>query len=93
MKSILTAAAAAVVLTAGTAMAWEGRTVACFDKHWVGPTYKTHTVLVKPAKERYEHANGRIELVRYAAVYREYKHKVKDGMWVMKQVSCGCPKC
>ena len=94
MKSILTAAAAAVVLSTGTAMAWEGRTVACFDKHWVGPTYKTHNVLVKPAKEKYEHAaDGRIELVRYAAVYRQHKSKVTDGMWVMKQVSCGCPKC
>ncbi len=93
MKSILTAAAAAVLLTAGSAMAWEGRTVACFDKHWVGPTYKTKDVLVKPAKEQYEHVNGRIELVRYAAVYRQYKYKVTDGMWVMKEVSCGCPAC
>ena len=92
MKSILTAAAA-VALTATAASAWEGRTVACFDKHWVGPSYKTHHVLVKPAKEQYEHANGRIELVRYAAVYRQYKTLVKEGMWVMKEVSCGCPKC
>ena len=69
MKSILTAAAAAIVLTTGSAMAWEGRTVACFDKHWVGPTYKSHHVLVKPAKEKYEHVNHRIELVRYAAVW------------------------
>ena len=93
MKTILTAAAAAVVLTAGSAMAWEGRTVACFDKHWVGPTYETHSVLVKPAKERYEHANGRIELVHYAPVYREYKSLASKGYWVMKEVSCGCPKC
>ena len=93
MKSILTAAAA-VALTATAASAWEGRTVACFDKHWVGPTYETKQVLVKPAKEKYEHtAHGRIELVRYAAVYREYKTLVKEGMWVMKEVSCGCPKC
>lgn len=63
MKSILTAAAA-IALTATAASAWEGRTVACFDKHWVGPTYETKNVLVKPAKEQYEHANGRIELVR-----------------------------
>ena len=93
MKFILTAAAAAIVLTTGSAMAWEGRTVACFDKVWVGPTYKAHHVLVMPAKEKYEHLNGRIELVRYAAVYREHKSKVTDGMWVMKEVSCGCPKC
>ncbi len=93
MKSILTAAAAAFVLTAGSAMAWEGRTVACFDKHWVGPTYTAKNVLVKPAKEKYEHKNGRIELVRYAAVYRQHKTLATEGMWVMKEVSCGCPKC
>ncbi|MDJ0825977.1 MAG: hypothetical protein QNJ16_10795 [Rhodobacter sp.] len=93
MKSILTAAAAAVVLTAGSAMAWEGRTVACFDKHWVPPTYKTHKVLVKHAKERYEHKHGRIELVHYAPVYREHKSLASKGYWVMKEVSCGCPKC
>ena len=92
MKSILTAAAA-VALTATAASAWEGRTVACFDKHWVGPTYETTQVLVKPAKEKYEHKNGRIELVKYAAVYREYKTLKTEGMWVMKEVSCGCPKC
>ena len=74
MKSILTAAATAVVLTAGSAMAWEGRTVACQGPGFVGK-------------------NGRIELVHYAAVYREYKTKVSNGMWVMKEVSCGCPKC
>ncbi|MEL7114741.1 MAG: hypothetical protein AAGP08_03980 [Pseudomonadota bacterium] len=93
MKTILTAAAA-VALTATAASAWEGRTVACFDKHYVGPTYETKHVLVKPAKEKYEHtADGRIELVRYDAVYREYKTLVSEGKWVMKEVSCGCPKC
>lgn len=59
----------------------------------MGPTYETKNVLVKPAKEQYEHANGRIELVRYAAVYRQHKTLKTEGMWVMKEVSCGCPKC
>jgi len=93
MKSILTAAAVAVVLSAGSALAWEGKTVACFDKQWVGPAYKAHNVLVKPAKEKYEHKNGRVELVRYAAVYREHRSQVSEGKWIMKQVSCGCPAC
>ena len=92
MKSIITAAAA-VAITATAASAWEGRTVACFDKHYVGPTFETSHVLVKPAKEQYEHKNGRIELVRYAAVYREHKTLVSEGKWVMKEVSCGCPAC
>jgi len=93
MKSILFAAASAVVLTAGSAMAWEGKTVACFDKHYVGPTYSAHKVLVKPAKQQYEHKNGRIELVHYAPVYREVRTQESHGHWVMKEVSCGCPKC
>lgn len=92
MKTILTAAAA-VAITATAASAWEGRTVACFDKHYVGPKYVTENVLVKPAKEKYVHKKHGVELVRYDAVYRQYKYKVSDGMWVMKEVSCGCPKC
>ncbi|MCP3971006.1 MAG: hypothetical protein GY717_11960 [Rhodobacteraceae bacterium] len=93
MKSILTAAAAALVLTTGSAMAWEGRTVACFEKEWVGATYTTREVLHMAAMEKFEHVNGRIELVRYPAVYRQYRTKVSDGRWIMKQVLCGCPKC
>jgi len=89
MKSILTASAAAVLLTAGSAMAWEGRTVACFDNVWVGPTYSAKNVLVMPAKEQYEKKNGRVELVRYAAVYRQHKSLKTKGMWVMKEISCG----
>lgn len=93
MKSILTAAVAAVVLSASSALAWEGRTVACFDKVWVPATYAASKVLVKPAKERYEHKHGRIELVHYAPVYREIKTLASKGYWVMKEVSCGCPAC
>ena len=93
MKSIMTAAAAAVILTTGSAMAWEGRTVACFDKVWVGPTYSTKNVLVMAGHEEYQHVNGRVELVRYSPVYRQYKSLKTEGMWVMKEVSCGCPKC
>ncbi len=93
MKKILAVAAAAVALSAGSAMAWEGRTVACYDKHWVPPTYTVDKVLVKHAKERYEHKNGRIELVHYAPVYKESKTLKHKGYWVMKEVSCGCPAC
>jgi TRAP-type C4-dicarboxylate transport system substrate-binding protein len=93
MKYIITAAATALALSAGSAMAWEGRTVACFDKVWVPATYSATKVLVKPAKERYEHKNGRIELVHYSPVYREIKTMASKGHWVMKEVSCGCPAC
>jgi len=93
MKSILFAAAAALAFTTGSAMAWEGKTVACYDKHWVAPTYSAKKVLVKAAKQQYEHKNGRIELVHYAPVYREVKTMESHGYWVMKEVSCGCPAC
>lgn len=89
MKKILIAAVAASAMAA-PAFAWEGKTVACFDKHWMGPKYSTHKVLVKPAKQQYEHKKGRIELVHYAPVYREVRTKVSDGYWVMKEVPCGC---
>ncbi|MAQ82569.1 hypothetical protein [Psychromarinibacter halotolerans] len=93
MKSILTAAVAAVVISSGSAMAWEGKTVGCFDKVWVSATYTTKKELVKPAKEQFEHKNGRIELVHYAPVYREIKMLASPGYWVMREVSCGCPVC
>ncbi len=93
MKTIISAAIAAVALTAGSAMAWEGRTTACFNKHWVPATYSTEKVLVKHAKEQYEHKNGRIELVHYAPVYRQVKTLASNGYWIMKEVSCGCPAC
>ncbi len=87
-KTLISAAAVIVTLSASSAMAWEGETVACFEKEMVGPTYATAEVLVKPAKEQYEHKNGRIELVRYKAVYREVRTKLTEGRWVMKEVMC-----
>ena len=89
MKNILFAAAAASLAFAGSAMAWEARTVACYDKHWVGPTYKYKQVKIKDAKEKYVYkGDHKVELVRYDALYLEKKIKVKDGMWVMKKVAC-----
>ncbi len=89
MKTILFAAAAAMTMAA-PAVAWEGRTVACFDKVWVGPTYATSKKLVMAPHDEYKHTKHGVELVRYDAVYREYKHKVSDGHWVMKEVPCAC---
>ena len=94
MKILSAAAAAAVALSATSAMAWEGQVKKCFDKVYVGPTYTTTKKLVKHAKEQYEHrADGTIALVHYAPVYREYRHLATPGHYVMKEISCGCPVC
>lgn len=87
MRKVLIAAAAASAFAA-PAFAFEGTTVACFDKVWVGPTYSTHKVLVRGAKQEYVHKGGKIELVHYAPVYREVRTKKSDGYWVMQEVPC-----
>lgn len=88
MKTITLAAALALASLAAPAMAWEGKTVACFNKEWVPPTYSSKKTLIKEAKELYEHKNGRIELVRYPAVYRVDYSAKSEGHFVMKKVSC-----
>jgi len=50
-------------------MAWEGNTVACYDKQLVPAKYSAEKVHVKKSKKQYEHLYGRIELVSYPAVY------------------------
>ncbi len=89
MKKALIALAAFTAMSA-PAVAWEGRTVACFDKVYVGPTYVTTKEPIMAPHQEYKHTKHGVELVQYDAVYREYKHKVSDGHWVMKQVPCKC---
>lgn len=88
MKTTLFSAAVAAIAFAAPAMAWEGETVACFDKHLVPAKYSAEKVLVKDEKQKYEHRNGHIELVRYPAVYKEVLTKVSDSHYVMKQIKC-----
>lgn len=88
MKKTLFSAAVAAIAFAAPAMAWEGETVACFDKHLVPAKYSSTKVLVKGEKKQYEHRNGRIELVRYPAVYKEVRTKTSDSHYVMTQVMC-----
>ncbi len=66
----------------------KGRTVACFDKVYVEPEFNLSKKLIQPAKRVYVKRGGLIELVEYAAVYREYKTKVKDGYWVLREIVC-----
>ena len=88
MKTTLFTAAIAAIAFAAPAMAWEGTTVACFDKHLVPAKYSATKVLVKAGKQQYEHANGHIELVAYPAVYREVRTKTADAHYVMREIKC-----
>lgn len=88
MKKTLFTATVAAIAFAAPAMAWEGKTVACYDKHLVPAKYTYAKHLVKGQKSQYEHRNGRIELVTYPAVYRQTATKVADAHYVMVQVPC-----
>lgn len=88
MKKTILTSVAATLMMAAPALAWEGKTVACYDKVWVGPKYKAEKVLVKEAKYKYEHKRGHIEKVYYAPVYVEKKTKISNGYYVMKEIRC-----
>lgn len=88
MKMTLISAAVAAIAFAAPAMAWEGKTVACYDKHLVPAKYSATKVLVKAGKSQYEHKNGHIELVAYPPVYREVRTKTSDAHYVMREIKC-----
>ena len=88
MKKTLISAVVATIAFAAPAMAWEGTTVACFDKHLVPAKYSATKVLVKAGKSQYEHRNGRIELVAYPPVYKEVRTQTAGAHYVMREVMC-----
>lgn len=88
MKKTLFSAAIAAVAFAAPAMAWEGQTVACYGKHLEPAKYTYTKHMIKGEKKQYEHRNGRIELVKYPAVYKQKATKVSDAHYVMVQVPC-----
>lgn len=88
MKKTLISAAVAAVAFAAPAMAWEGKTVACYDKVMVPATYTYTKHLVKGGKKQYEHRHGRIELISYPPVYRQVATLKTGAHYVMREVSC-----
>ncbi len=88
MKKTLFTLVIAAIGFAAPAMAWEGNTVACYDKHLVPAKYTYTKHMVKDSKKQYEHRNGRIELVKYPAVYRQVATLKKEAHYVMVQVKC-----
>ena len=87
MKTILLAAAA-VATMAGSAMAWEGKAVACFDKVWVEPKYGYTYELEYPAKMKWEHRNGQMVEMHYAPIYMEKKTLLKEGHYILRKAPC-----
>lgn len=88
MKTTLFSAVVAAIAFAAPAMAWEGKTVACYDKVLVPAKYEYSKTLVKPGKKQYEHRNHRIELVSYPPVYKQHKKMVSGSHYVMREISC-----
>ncbi|MGX9353894.1 hypothetical protein ACS3SW_01655 [Roseobacteraceae bacterium S113] len=84
----LIAAVVAVGVTAGGASAWEGKTIACYDKVYMTPKYKVTKELVKPAKRQYEYWQGMYKLVEYPAVYKEVREELEPAHYVLKEIPC-----
>lgn len=88
MKKSLAWAIGAAIVFSSPAIAWEGRTIACYDNYLVPARYAARKVLVRAARKQYEHRNGRTELVWYPAVYREALIKISEEHYVMRQITC-----
>ncbi|KUF11556.1 hypothetical protein [Pseudoponticoccus marisrubri] len=88
MKKVLAGVFLAATALAAPAMAWESQVVACYDKVYVPPKYKTHKKLVMAAHYEWEHKHGQMVKVYYPAVYKEYRHKEHEGYYVARKAPC-----
>ena len=86
--AIIAAAVVAATAFAAPAFAWEGKVVACYNKAWVGPTYKTTKKLIKPARTVWEKHKGQLQKVYYPPVYEQIKTKVSDGYYLAVKGAC-----
>ena len=80
--------AAAAMMFAAPAVAWEGQKVACYDKHWVPATYTTSKHLEYPAKHKWEHVDGQMVKMYYPPIYMEKTHLKKAGHYVLRAAPC-----
>lgn len=89
MKKTILATLAVTFVSATSALAWEGKPLKCYDKHWVGPKYSTTKVLDKPAKTTWEHNKaGQMVKMYYAPMYMEQKTLVMEGHYVLREAKC-----
>lgn len=86
--AIVLTAAAVVALFSAPASAWEGKKVACYDKHYVPAAYSTSKKLKHAARTEWEHRDGQIVEVYYAPVYIEKKHLAKEAHYVLRRAAC-----
>ncbi|WP_163849713.1 hypothetical protein [Pseudooceanicola aestuarii] len=86
-KTIITACLLAIASVA-PAMAWDGKVVACYKKHWVQPSYKVSKVLVMDGHKKYEHRGHHVVEVWYPPVYKEVKTQLTNGHYIMKKSHC-----
>ncbi len=92
MKKSLIVAALVAIASAAPAVAWEGKTVACYKKVWVNPTYSAKKVLVMKSHSEYKHVGKEVHEIYYPPVYKEVLKQKSAGYYVMKKVACPC-KC
>ena len=89
MKKTLVASVVALSALAAPAMAWEGRTIACYDKVWVPDEYTVTKKLHSAARTAWEHcANGQLAEVYYAPMYLEERHLKTPGHYVKRAAPC-----
>ncbi|MET4103063.1 hypothetical protein ABIE58_002500 [Roseovarius sp. MBR-78] len=88
MNKLVITLGATMIALGGAAQAQEPKLIACYQRVLVPAQYDVKKILVKEPERKYIKRNGRIELLEYAAIYREEKTLVKDEYYVMQEISC-----
>lgn len=88
MKTTTLTAAAVLVSFAASAMAWEGKVVACYDSVWVPAKIETHKKLHSAAHTKWEHRGGQLVEVYYAPVYIQHSHQKSKGYYLKVKAAC-----
>jgi hypothetical protein len=99
MKKILTLLTVATMLIGtsvsaggygtGKTTGWGGRVAECFNEVHVPAVFTSTKSLVRAASEKYVHGkHGQIQLVKYAAIYRESTKLKTPEHYVLKKVYC-----
>jgi hypothetical protein len=87
IKKLVVAAAATLALS-GTAYAWEGQVVQCYDTVLVPAQFETHQTLVRAARTEWEHRNGQAVQVYYPPVYVETRTQTRPERYVNRPAPC-----
>lgn len=88
MKTKFIALPFAFAMLAAPAFAWEGQVKACYGKVWSPAEYSVTEILVKPARNAYEHRKGQLVEMYYPPVYKEKKTLTHKAHWIMRKEAC-----